>query len=145
MVNRKDVSAAEKQGMIVATTAVYAGLAVRQSLCFLSCLCGKLTTFQVFRALHTHFVNRVDTFVRGTLLGKIYGKTLTLPAKKASDGASITHVTTDLAAVSSGIQRSNDWWIAFFEIGFAMFFLYIYVEYSCFLLFIPACCKVLAM
>lgn len=74
--------------------------------------------------------------VRGTLLGKIYGKTLVLPSQKAADGTALTHVTVDIDGIEGGILEFHDLWISYFEIGFSTYFLYIYMQYSCFLLFI---------
>ena len=79
--------------------------------------------------------------MRGTILGKIYGKTLVLPSKKAAEGAALTHITSDVEAVELSIQQFHDLWICYFEIGFSIYFLYLYMGYACFLLFIAAAGK----
>lgn len=91
---------------------------------------------QLFRAIYSYYTNRTIILILGTLLGKIYGKTLVLPCKKITTGAALTHVTSDVQAVEVSIQTFHDLWISYFEIGFSTYFLYLYMGYSCFLIFI---------
>lgn len=83
---------------------------------------------QIFRSVYTHLNNRTVVLVRSTLLGRIFGKALVLPAKKAKEGGALTHITADIDSLDSGIVEFHDLWISVFEIGVATFLLYYYVR-----------------
>ena len=98
-------------------------------------------TVQIFRATYTHQNNRIAVLMNGTLLGAIYTKVLQIPVAEAAKGAALTHISADLEGVTKGVTVIHNLWMSFVEIGFLTYFLYIYISYSCFLLFVAAICK----
>lgn len=95
----------------------------------------------MFRAIYTHLNNRTVILVRGTLLGKIYGKTLDLPAKAAAEGAAMTHISADIEVITRGVLEFHDLWLAPFELAFSIYVLWLYIRRSSFFLLVPAICK----
>lgn len=87
--------------------------------------------------MHNALNNRTNVFIRGVLSGIICAKTLRLPAKETTKGASMTLSSTDLESVLAGVILIHKLWISVAELCFIMYFLWIYIRYACFLLFIP--------
>lgn len=81
--------------------------------------------------------------MRGVLTGKVCSKAYQLPTDQASKGAALTHSTTDIQGVLLGVNLFHELWIGFIEIGFIMYFLWIFVGYACFLILIPTFGKLL--
>lgn len=88
--------------------------------------------------MHTHQTNRTSVLINGTLLGIIYTKLFHLQAAEANKGAALTHISADLGAITTSVRAVHDLWLSFVELGFLTYFLYLYISYSCFLLFISA-------
>ncbi|RMZ79569.1 hypothetical protein DV737_g3391, partial [Chaetothyriales sp. CBS 132003] len=71
-----------------------------------------------------HNVYRLMTMVRSAIVGLIYRTTLSLDAKKASNSAALTLMSTDLESIATGFEVFDSLWADPIEIGIAIYILY---------------------
>ena len=93
------------RALIGATSFVYLGIAI---------------TTGMFK----HNIYRLITMVRGTLVSKIYDKTLRLDASAAKDSAALTLMSTDVERIANGFEVFDALWADPVEIAISMYLLY---------------------
>ncbi|KAH8804690.1 ABC transporter-like protein [Xylogone sp. PMI_703] len=90
-------------GIIGATALIYTGLGVS-------------------RAFYNHKIYRSITIYRGALVSLIYNKVINLSIGTVDDSAALTHMSTDIDSIATGIIDMHDIWSGVIELGIAIYF-----------------------
>lgn len=107
-----DGNADVEHGLIAATVLLYLGIAITN-------------------ALYQPQLHRFLTQVRGTLIGSIHQKALSLPAEKLSNNAMLTLTSADVNRIAMSLKRFDDLFATPLEVGVAIFLLERQVGVSC--------------
>lgn len=106
------------RGVILATTAIYAGKAVSKS-------------------WYIHLRNQIMIGVRSILISAIYQKSLNLPADVLADSAAVTLMNADVAGVEQLISLSYESWARLLEMGLGIGILAVFVGAATLFTIIP--------
>ncbi|KAJ3492948.1 hypothetical protein NLG97_g5041 [Lecanicillium saksenae] len=121
-------STGSKLGLQAATLFVFVGMAQSK------------TTSQ-------HMTNRLMTQVRGGLIAELMAKTHRLSEREAKQSAVLTHMSSDIEAISEGLGGCIDIPIIIFQTCLGVFFLSRFIGTSCFFVLVPiaitSCCSYL--
>ncbi|EFX02174.1 ABC multidrug transporter [Grosmannia clavigera kw1407] len=73
---------------------------------------------------YSHLTYRFTTSVRGSLIGLIYGKTVDLSVTALDESVAVTLMSSDTAAVCTGLQQVHELWAVPVEIAIALVLLH---------------------
>jgi ATP-binding cassette, subfamily C (CFTR/MRP), member 1 len=95
-------------GLIAAAALIYIGVAV----------CTVRYMHQVYRSI---------TMLRGGLVGLIFNKTLVLRDGVYDESAAVTHMSTDIDRIVSGMQSMHEVWARLMEVAIGIWLLSIQI------------------
>lgn len=83
-------------------------------------------------AAYQHLLGRCAAQIRGGLISLIYEKTLELRIGATDPSASLTLMSSDIQRMVETVPVIHDTWLGFFEVGIAMFLLYLELGQACY-------------
>lgn len=132
-------------GLVGATALIYIGIAVRISKPVLEVLYLLKTCSQISKCHYMHHTFRLITSVRGGLVALIFTRAIDLDVSTAKDSAAITLMSTDIDGLAGALQKIHDIWASFIELGLGIYLLERQIGSACFLILIPAVCKLMPL
>lgn len=106
-------------GIIGATAIIYLGLGVS-------------------RGMYNHATYRFITMCRGALISVIYAKATDLALGTVDDSAAVTHMSTDIDSIATGITNIHEIWASVIEMGIGLYLLASQVGVACIFVAIPS-------
>lgn len=94
---------------------------------------------------YTRRTYRLITSVRGGLVALIFTRSIDLDAYTAKASAAVTLMSTDIDGLAGGLQKIHDIWASFIELGLGIYLLQRQIGSACFLVLIPAVCKLMPL
>ncbi|KAF2008813.1 hypothetical protein BU24DRAFT_359666 [Aaosphaeria arxii CBS 175.79] len=102
--------------------------------------------FGLTNALHQHRNYRSISKLRGSLIGIIYKKTLTMSSSALTESEAVTLMNADVERITVGLRQSQELWAGFYEIGLAVFLLHKQISWAALTpLGVILCCTSLAI
>lgn len=84
-----------------------------------------------------HLANGFVTQVRGALIAEMMEKTHSLSEKDAKNPSVLTHTSSDIESIATGLASCVDIPMTFIELGFGVYLLSRFIEQSCFFVLLP--------
>ncbi|MCJ1314026.1 hypothetical protein MMC25_007706 [Agyrium rufum] len=78
-----------------------------------------------------HRLYRIATMMRGAIIPMIYRKTLQLDNRDVKASSALTHFSTDIEAVITGVIQIHEIWGSLLEMGLAMYLLELQLGVAC--------------
>lgn len=86
--------------------------------------------FALSGALHQHRTYRSIAKLRGTIVGLLYRKTLTLSSSALKESEAVTLMNADVERITTGLRQVHELWASFFEIALSIWLLYIQLSWA---------------
>lgn len=86
--------------------------------------------YGITNALHQHRNYRTISKLRGSLIGIIYKKTLTMSTSALQDSEAVTLMNADVERITVGLRQSQELWASFYEIALAVFLLHRQISWA---------------
>ncbi|KAF2500059.1 hypothetical protein BU16DRAFT_578086 [Lophium mytilinum] len=80
--------------------------------------------------LHQHRTYRSIAKLRGTLVGLLYRKTLTLSSSALKESEAVTLMNADVERITAGLRQVHELWASFFEIALSVWLLYRQIRWA---------------
>ncbi|KAH7122775.1 P-loop containing nucleoside triphosphate hydrolase protein [Dendryphion nanum] len=88
------------------------------------------TGFGLTNALHQHRNYRTISKLRGSLIGIIYKKTLTMSTSALAESEAVTLMNADVERITVGLRQSQELWASLYEIALAVALLYKQISWA---------------
>jgi hypothetical protein len=86
--------------------------------------------FGITNALHQHRNYRSISKLRGSLIGVIFKKTLTMSSSALADSEAVTLMNADVERITVGLRQSQELWASFYEIALSVFLLHKQISWA---------------
>ncbi|KAF2106756.1 P-loop containing nucleoside triphosphate hydrolase protein [Lophiotrema nucula] len=86
--------------------------------------------FGITNALHQHRNYRSVAKLRGSLIGIIYKKTLTMSSSALTESEAVTLMNADVERITVGLRQSQELWASFYEIPLSVWLLYQQISWA---------------
>ncbi|KAF2814016.1 P-loop containing nucleoside triphosphate hydrolase protein [Mytilinidion resinicola] len=80
--------------------------------------------------LHQHRTYRSIAKLRGTLVGLLYRKTLTLSSSALKESEAVTLMNADVERITAGLRQVHELWASLFEIALSVWLLYRQIRWA---------------
>ncbi|KAF1998927.1 P-loop containing nucleoside triphosphate hydrolase protein [Amniculicola lignicola CBS 123094] len=88
------------------------------------------TGYAITGALHQHRNYRSISKLRGTLIGIIYKKTLTMSSSTLTESEAVTLMNADVERITVGLRQSQELWASFYEIALSVALLHQQISWA---------------
>lgn len=89
------------------------------------------------KSASAHFANQLVTQVRGGLIAEMMGKAHRLKKKDANSHSVLTHTSSDIESIATGLVSCADIPMTMMELGVGVYFLFRLIGQSCFFVILP--------